>query len=364
MDAAMRKKSLMRKSLTQFAVCVAVLLLLATPLFYWLTKSFYAEDMIDIIEAVRNGRQIPPLDLEADIMQGIMIQFGLIAAVFGAAIVLMMRLISKRLWLPFDRTLAAVEAFRLEDGVCPQFEESDVEEFSRLNAVLDRMIAGSLHSYRVQKEFTENASHELQTPLAVFRSRLDVLLQQPGMTEEQAAIIQDLYRMNGRLSRLTRNLLLLAKMDNRQFGMEEHVDVVALLDDLMPYLESIAGGLTVIRDTAAGHFSGRANRSLLESLISNLVVNAVRHNHKGGEIVLTTTPGTLTVANTSDEPALDGERMFSRFWQSGSGTHGNGLGLAIVKAVCRYHGWDVEYAYCDGVHEFKVNLFKSEKVKR
>lgn len=230
----MKKKSLMYKSLTQFIVCVAILLLLATPLFYWLTKSFYAEDIIDIIEAVQQGKPVPALDLEEDILHGIMIQFALIVTVLGVAIVLTMRFISGRLWQPFDKTLEAIEHFKLENGVCPQLAESDTKEFVRLNIALQRLMTDSLHSYRLQKEFTENASHELQTPLAVFQSKLDLLLQQPELTERQAAIIQDLYQMNSRLSRLNRNLLLLAKMENNQFSRTESVDVITVINDLQP----------------------------------------------------------------------------------------------------------------------------------
>ena len=86
-----------------------------TPLFYWLTKSFYAEDMIDIIEAVQQGKPVPALDLEEDILHGIMIQFALIVTVLGVAIVLMMRFISGRLWQPFDKTLEAIEHFKLHN---------------------------------------------------------------------------------------------------------------------------------------------------------------------------------------------------------------------------------------------------------
>ena len=192
----MKKKSLMYKSLTQFIVCVAILLLLATPLFYWLTKNFYAEDMIDIIDAVRQGKPVPSLDLEADILHGIVIQFALIVTVLGVAIVLTMRFISGRLWQPFDQTLEAIERFKLENDLYPSLAESDTEEFARLNTALQRLMTESIHSYRLQKEFTENASHELQTPLAVFQSKLDLLLQQPEITERQADIIQDLYRMS------------------------------------------------------------------------------------------------------------------------------------------------------------------------
>lgn len=356
MGGMMKEKSLMRKSLTRFIAFVAVLLLLATPLFYWLTKSFYAEDMIDIIEAVQCGEPIPALDLEADILHGILIQFVLITSVLGIAIVLMMRFMSWRLWRPFDQTLRAIESFKLETGAIPVLPASDVKEFTRLNAALDKLMADSLKSYRTQKEFTENASHELQTPLAVFQSKLDILLQLPDITERQADIIQDLYQMSNRLSCLNRNLLLLAKMENSQFSRTESVDVVAVLDELLPYLENLSEGLALRKDFRVESLPLRANRPLLESLINNLVVNAVRHNRPSGEIVVSVAADRLTVANTSDGVALDGSLIFNRFFRPSEKTAGNGLGLAIVKAVCDYHGWNVAYRYRGGMHEFEVTF--------
>ncbi len=356
MGGAMKKRSLMYESLSWFIGCVVILLLLATPLFHWLTKEFYAEDMIDVIQAVQQGRPMPAIDLEEDILQGIAIQFMLIAIILCVAIVLMMRFISRRLWRPFDDTLQVMETFRLEDGTIPALPISGIEEFARLNAVLGRLMTNSLDSYRVQKEFTENASHELQTPLAVFQSKLDLLLQQPNMTREQAAIIQDLYQMNIRLSRLNRNLLLLAKMENNQFSRMESVDVVAVIKDLQTYLESLSEGLVLRQNFAVDTLPIKANRALLESMASNLIVNAVRHNRPGGEIVLTVAHNGLTVENTSNEAALDEHQIFQRFCRLSEKTKGNGLGLSIVKAVCDYHGWKVAYSYDEGKHNFTVTF--------
>lgn len=350
----MKKKSLMYKSLTQFIVCVAILLLLATPLFYWLTKNFYAEDMIDIIEAVQQGKPVPALDLEKDILHGIMIQFALIVTVLSAAIVLTMRFISGRLWQPFDKTLEAIERFKLENGVCPQLAESEIKEFARLNTTLERLMTDSLHSYQLQKEFTENASHELQTPLAVFQSKLDLLLQQPEITEQQASIIQDLYQMNSRLSRLNRNLLLLAKMENNQFSRTDSIDVITVINEFLPYLESLSEGLALKQNFSVNSLPIKANRSLLESMINNLVVNAVRHNKPDGEITVSLSNDRLTVSNTSDDAALDENQIFNRFYRPSEKTTGNGLGLSIVKAVCDYHDWKISYRYCGGKHEFTV----------
>ncbi|WP_349945503.1 sensor histidine kinase, partial [Bacteroides cellulosilyticus] len=203
-------------------------------------------------------------------------------------------------------------------------------------------------------EFTENASHELQTPLAVFQSKLDLLLQQPELTERQAAVIQDLYQMNNRLSRLNRNLLLLAKMENNQFSRTESVDVVTVIKELQPYLESLSGELVLKQNFSADSLPIKANRSLLEGMVNNLVVNAVRHNKTGGEITVSLSDDRLTISNTSDDAALDADQIFNRFYRPSEKTTGNGLGLSIVKAVCDYHGWKISYAYTDGKHEFTV----------
>ncbi len=354
----MKEKNLMRKSLTQFIICAVVLLLLATPVFYWLTKEYYAEDMIDIIEAVQAKRPLPANDLEQDVMKGIMIQFALIATVLGIALVVTLRIINKRLWHSFDETLEAIENFRLENQQFPTLPQTNIKEFARLNTAITRLMDNNLKSYRMQKEFTENASHELQTPLAVFQSKLDILLQQSdNITEQQASIIQDLYSMTSRLSRLNRNLLLLAKMENNQFSKREEVNVEEVVDELLPYLDSLAGALTIKKEIRSS-LKVSANRSLLESLLNNLVMNAVRHNKPNGEIIITITPTSLIIANTSSEKALDKNLIFNRFYRPSEKTKGNGLGLAIVKAVCEYHGWKIDYSYQgQGIHQFEV-LFR------
>lgn len=348
-------KSLSQKMLVPFVGCIIGLLLLATPLFYFLTRWFYAEDLIRVIEVVGRDHPLPSVDLEEDIMQGIMLQFGVISLVLAVSIVLTLRFIARRLWRPFDETLRSIENFRLEDGRLPDLPTSRVAEFARLNRALQTLMRNSLNSYRLQKEFTENASHELQTPLAVFRSKLDLLLQRPDLTGPQAAMIQDLYQVSSRLTRLNRNLLLLARIENSQYGQTEEVDLVGLLDELLPSLESLAGNLTLHRDFRVRTLTVRANRTLLESLVNNLVVNAVRHNRPGGEITVTVAAGSLTVSNTSDGKALDARLLFNRFYRPSEQVKGNGLGLAIVKAICQYHGWKVSYSYT-GRHCFTVDF--------
>lgn len=349
-------KSLLHKSLMQFMICMVVVLLLATPLFYLLTKHFYAEDLVEVIEATQRNEPLPTTDLEEDIMRGVMFQFLLITGVLSISLLLMMRFISKRLWTPFDNTLKQIESFALEDEALPHFTDSNVKEFTRLNTVLIRLMKNNLKSYKTQKEFTENASHELQTPLAVFQSKLDILLQDPDMTEAQAKIVQNLYEVSNRLSRLSRNLLLLAKIDNRQYKQMEQIDVVATLKEVVPLLDKLTEGIAVHQILGDSPLLVQGSRALLESMINNLVVNAVRHNIEKGEIYICIATKQLTISNTSAEDGLDANLLFRRFFRPSEKVKGNGLGLAIVKAICDYHGWQISYTYTSNKHHFIVQF--------
>ena len=154
---------------------------------------------------------------------------------------------------------------------------------------------------------------------------------------------------------MNRNLLLLAKIDNRQYEQMEDIELTGFIGEMLPSLEFLADDIAICKEFA-GAFSVWANRTLLECLVNNLVVNAVRHNRDGGEISISVGGNSLVVANTSDDPPLDGRLVFNRFYRPVNKPKGNGLGLAIVKAVCDYHGWTVEYAYKDGLHCFTVGF--------
>ncbi len=353
---AKKAKSLMSKSMTRFLVCVAALFVLAAPAFYLLTKNYYAEDMADLVEAVTAGKGIPDVDLEEDILMGIMLQYLLITALLCVGIVLTIRLLSRKLWKPFDTMLQLTESFKLERMQIPELPKSDVSEFERLSQTLRKLMEKDVDCYVAQKEFTENASHELQTPLAVFQTKLELLLQQPGLTEGQAEIIQDLFQITARLSRLNRSLLLLAKIDNGQFGTKERIQLDQFVDNLLASLESVSGQLRIDKRYAQEPLYVNANRTLLECMVNNLFINAVRHTVPTGTITISIASNSLTISNTSDEPPLSSSFVFTRFYRPVQSKSGNGLGLAIVKAICDYHGWNVEYRYKDKQHSFSVSF--------
>ncbi len=354
-----RMRMLLSRTLRRYVYCAFVVLFLITPVFYVLTKQFYAEDLIDIIESVNRGQGIPPLDLERDIIAGVTLQFLLVSLAVTVAMFITVRFITRKLWLPFDDTLKKTEQFNLAQDELPQFMETDISEFNRLNNSLKQLMERSREAFRIQKEFTENASHELQTPLAIIRGKLDLLMQE-NMNEQQMKLVSDLYQLTMRMSHLSRNLLMLAKIDNAQYKTMEEVNVKDLLDESLPMYDVLLNGTTIqLRDERKRRKKIRANQPLLESLLKNLIVNAIRHSSAGGIIEIVLKDDRLVVTNTASdtEGALDASMLFRRFRSGDVEKKGNGLGLAIVKSVCDFHGWEVGYDFNNGKHCFSV-LFR------
>jgi len=347
-------KSLLNKSLLQFIICTIIILFLATPLFYLLTEHFYAEDIVDVIKSIQRGAPIPTLDLKSDIMTGIMIQFVLIFFVLSLSFIVSMRFVTKSLWKPFYDTLLKIKRFNLEQNEIPAFTPTNVNEFVQMNQVISQLMHKDMESYKIQREFTENASHELQTPIAIFQSKLDLLLQEE-LTENQSKIVSELYSVSNRLNRLNKNLLLLAKIDNKQYGIMEKVDIIQFIEENLSIYKDLYNNhsLQLINKSRA-HLIVEANHSLLESLFNNLIVNAIRHNPTNGLIEIFIENKTLIVSNDSDGIKLDETKLFQRFHNNPGKNRGNGLGLAIVKAICNYHGWEVKYSFNNNRHYFSV----------
>jgi len=282
-------------------------------------------------------------------------QYGLLIVILVISLYFVQRFISRKLWTPFYDTLEKINSFNLEKANAPLFEKTDIREFSQLNDNLDLLIGNSIRTYTQQKEFIENASHELQTPLAIFQSQLDILLLQPALTEEQVEIIRSLYSVSSRLSRLNKNLLLLAKIDNNHYTVMEEIDLYEIWESQQDYFKYQAEdkGLRMDVDIAAP-FRITAHKFLLESLINNLLVNAINYNTVNGTISIVARDRQLTIINTGEDKPLDPNKIFRRFNHTSEEKKGNGLGLSIVYQICRFHGWDIHYSFTDKQHWFTI----------
>jgi signal transduction histidine kinase len=234
-----------------------------------------------------------------------------------------------------------------------QWPSTNIEEFIWLNEAFNTIINRNVGIYKRQKEFVENASHELQTPLAAFQAKLDTLMQMSGISSSQSAIIDDLLHMVLRLTRLNKNLLLLSKLDRNMFPETEEILLnKALLRQLTFFIQQAEIKGITLEYKFINDLFVIANTSLLDSLLSNLLLNAIRYNYPGGNVKVIIEGRTLSIQNTGKDEVLDTYRIFERFAKSDSNSKGNGLGLAIMKKIATFYTWQLDYCKCNEYHCF------------
>jgi signal transduction histidine kinase len=263
--------------------------------------------------------------------------------------------ISNRLWKPFYDTLQKIESFNIEQTKPPRFIKSRISEFQQLNDKLTKLIQHIISSYISQKNFTQNASHELQTPLAVLQSKLDLLLQDNSLKEGQVDILNSLYESASRLNRLNKNLLLLAKIENNQFPGTTIFDINNIINEVLPYFsEQALSRKLIIEIKSQCSLILSANRTLTEVLINNLFMNAIRHNQESGKITVEIKEKIFLISNTGSGTMLDSAGIFEPFTKKSTDPRSSGLGLAIVKEICDRNGWTIQYQYDSNLHIFTI----------
>ncbi len=265
------------------------------------------------------------------------------------------RRLSKKLWEPFYITLDKLRTFDLSSEKKIVFGKTRILEFEELNAALDKLITQNISIFKQQKEFTENASHELQTPLAILKSKIDLLLQDDSLTGNQSERIATLNIPLSRASRINKNLLLLAKIENQKFAEDkEELSVNEMIKESLTFIavQQESKGFTMVKNFT-GTISVKANKSLLEMVVLNILLNATRHTDENGLLDIQLTNEKLTVSNSGTE-ALKAHSLFKRFVSSSQSTPGSGLGLAIVKEICNRYNWQVTYSFENNMHIFSV----------
>lgn len=270
------------------------------------------------------------------------------------------RVLLKKLWLPFYVSLSAVKNFRPSKDRPLVFAPTGIDEFNALNTTLEDMTQSSRREYLALKTFSENASHEIQTPIAIIRSKLDLLIQDEQLTEGQSKTLQSAYNAMEKLSRLNGSLLLLAKIENRQFEEVKRMDLKEKLEEKLEDFQELwqAKGIRFQADLQPAFAS--MNKELAEIFLNNLVSNATNHNFPGGCIWIFLSPQKLSIRNTSHAPALDPQQLFQRFYKTAPGTANNGLGLSIIQQIAEVSGFGIRYGHHREEHEFTVYFSPSD----
>lgn len=282
---------------------------------------------------------------------------AVILLVLLLAIIVVNRKSSGRLWRPFFSSITTAEKFDVvRNNQLQLSENTGTTEFDRLNTMLNSLTERVNRAYLNQKRFVENASHETQTPLAIIRAKLELLVNQPHISEREAQLLGDIVNATNRLTEMNKTLLLLTKIENNQFPDTERVNVNDIVRKISGDLLEYSDDCPEITTDIQGETVVIANRLLIEILISNLVNNAVVHNNAEKKIAIVIETSKLIVKNTGGPLLVEAEVLFERFKKNSHQTHTTGLGLALVKQICQIYHYTVQYHYREGWHTVEISF--------
>lgn len=273
-----------------------------------------------------------------------------------AGLLLLNRSLSKRLWKPFYKTLDQLKAYELDKSESIPIEPSKIIEFNDLNKTVSHLTERNRKVFLNQKEFIENASHELQTPIAIFQSKIDTLMQSPHLTQAEAETLMELESSAQRMARLNKNLLLLSKIDNDQFLATEPIDVSTLLNNQIVSLQPMVQLENISISPNISPLQLTANRTLIEVLLTNILHNAIRYSEKQSNIEVSLQNRTFSVSNKGAKLKMDAGKMMERFSKESNDPNSSGLGLAIVKKICDTFGYQMNYTFSNNVHTFSITF--------
>ncbi|MBK9760488.1 MAG: HAMP domain-containing histidine kinase [Flavobacteriales bacterium] len=289
-----------------------------------------------------------------DLVLGIALSMTLLLALVALGNLLLNRWLSRKLWQPFHNTLDELQGFDADGPRIPRLPDTDVDEFTTLNRALKAMMTKLRADFTAQKRFTEQAAHELQTPLAVMQGKLDQLIQSPNMGEAEAGIIDGMFQARERMGRTVANMLLLARIGNQQFP-PEHVDWLAIFNDQHHSLEDLIAqrGIrySIRQDQPCGL---RLHPLLAEVLVANLLRNAVQHNIPAGTATVVIGADGFMITNTGPGLSVAPAALFERFAKGDPASPSTGLGLSMVKEIADQNGLQLAYGYAAGIHTLVV----------
>jgi signal transduction histidine kinase len=265
-------------------------------------------------------------------------------------------LIAKRLWKPFYVSVNKASRYDIQSDKPLELPVTDIEEFIQLNEVFENMTNKMRIDYLNLKEFSENASHEIQTPLAVIRSKTDLLMQQRNLNKESLSLIKSINESTTKLLKLNLGLLLISKIENQIFHEKKIISLKQIIvNGLDNYKEILELKKINVSLDANDDALVEMNEVLADIMISNLLSNAVRFNIDGGFIKCHIDKTFLILSNTGLASTINTEDLFKRFHKNSNNPQSVGLGLSIVKKITETYGMQINYFCNNTTHLIKLS---------
>lgn len=346
-------KKLLNISLKRFTLFAAILLICSIPVYYYIIRKLWAYELgehniVLTSEAAKEDSFLIILSITSLTLLFFILQL--------VGFVLINRRVSRILWKPFYDSIEKIRNFDLTKQESIDFNSTEVLEFTELNQSLDKLFLGNRSAYVQQKEFAENASHELQTPLAIIQSKIDILLQNKDLTDLQYQLLDEMQSALSRVSRINKNLLLLSKIENNQFLEVAALDISALLKEKITVFDNFIQEKGIqVQASIEPEILLHANDSLLIIIFNNLFTNAIRYTPRNGKLIIELSKNQLRFSNSGDV-SLNRSHVFQRFGKSSDHSPGAGLGLSLVNQICKRYNWVLDYSFVNNFHLFTITF--------
>lgn len=307
-----------------------------------LLKTVFTINHVDYYELNVISSMVEEDDLMEDLFYSLFWLYGILLV----SIFTVNTLVLRKVWKPFYSLIQQLEHFNITKSafVAPQ---TKVHEFKLLNKSIESLLKKNSELYISQKQFIENASHELQTPLAISINKLELLSEKNDLTEADMILLTAAIENLQRLTRLNKSLLLLSKIENKQYADETTVAVSSICKRLSEDFEDLAEFKNIqISFEKQADLNIQINADLAEILCSNIIKNAIVHTDNGGFVTISVKQHSILIENSGDK-ALDSEKVFQRFYKNATEKNNTGLGLAIVKSIADKYGFELRYSFMD-----------------
>lgn len=306
---------------------------------------------------------VRPLEETDQLIVNIFLIMTFLVILLIIALLIINQYSSSQIWKDFYVSLDKINKYDLNIHADLDLPVAEIKEFEDLNTVLGRMSKRIGSDFSRMKEYTENASHEIQTPLAIINAKLELLLQCKVLPETQYQIIADASEAADRLARLNKTLILLTRIENRQFPEIETIFPQKIIESQLDNYEEILQSRGIKLSTSfEPNVSIQMNAHLSDILILNLIKNAIRHNIPNGVLKIKLDASGLEIANSGEPLLVDSELLFNRFYKSTKSSKSIGLGLSIVKEITELFNMKIKYTYSENLHRIHL-LFPSKTGK-
>lgn len=320
-----------------------------------LRTGFYAPDGSPYNLEVRTST-VEQDDLILDLSIALLVLY----LVMIVCIFLLNQYVLTRAWRPFRSVLKNLNQY--EVGTTKKIDalQTDVKEFKELHRHVDEMIQRNEAVFAEQKLFIENASHELQTPLAITINKIDLMMEDEDLSEDMAVQLAETKNALRRLINLNKSLLILSRIDNKQFTQTEQVDLNLITQELVDNLQDLVAHKNLdMRVRQNGNCTVQGNSDLLRTALSNLLRNAIRYTESDGEILIDIDNDEWRIQNTGLKGALATDYIFRRFYKGSDSAQSIGLGLSIVQSIITMTPKaSISYSFENNFHVFSI-LFKN-----